>query len=435
MKILVIGQVTVHWGRVEFGNIGNYYITRTAFREMHRVFPGAEIATTFQMTEVFALQENVKVLPMDLFYNWDGDDLDKAYKELGIATYYDQTGILLDTTPFIEEVISSDLIVDFSGELWGDYAEPVGKDRFLVGLIKDRVAQLLGVKTVLLAGSQGPFTDQKTLEFAKIVFKNYDLVANREAASVELLKEYGFDVTKVENFTDPAFLFEPKSDAEIKHILVRENIIHKTKKTVGFILCGFNMLEGPYDKTPRRDDEFVQFAESVEHIVNNLGARVCLLSHQNGFELPPNFKLINGRDFPYAKQLYDVVQTRGNVNMDDVFYIGRPYIPTELKAIIKHFDMFVTGRIHGFVAAVSQFVPTVIINRGFGRKSHRNIGFAKSVGLEAYIGEPHSSADLISKIDSCWNNLEELRETLHVKIPEVQKEARRCFDSLLKIFE
>lgn len=434
MRILVIGQVSVHWGRVEYGNIGNYYITRTAFRELHRVFPNSEIVTTFQMTEEFSRKENVKVLPMALFYNWDENDVDNAYKELGIATYYSQSQILLEETPFIKEVLKSDLIVDFSGELWGDYAEPVGKNRFLVGLLKDRIAQLLGKKTVLLAGSQGPFTDNRTKEFAKIVFKNFNLVANREATSYDLLKKNGFDVEKVENYTDPAFLFEPISDAEMKNILENEKIIHNTKKTVGYILCGFNMLEGPYDKEPRSDKEFIQFAESVEYIVNKLGARVCLMSHQNGFDLPPNFKLINGRDFPYAKQLYDVIKQRGIIDINDVFYIGRPYIPTELKGIIKHFDMFVSGRIHGFVAAVSQFVPTVIINRGFGGVSHRNIGFAKSVGLEDYIADPHYASDLIEKIEKCWNNRETIRNTLKVQIPKVQEKAHDCFNSLLKLF-
>lgn len=48
MKILVIGQGTLHWGRLEFGNIGNYYIIEPFFRELHRVFPHAAIQTTFQ---------------------------------------------------------------------------------------------------------------------------------------------------------------------------------------------------------------------------------------------------------------------------------------------------------------------------------------------------------------------------------------------------
>lgn len=53
MRILITGQCTVHWGRLEFGNIGNYYITETSIRELHRVFPDAEIVTTFQMTDDF----------------------------------------------------------------------------------------------------------------------------------------------------------------------------------------------------------------------------------------------------------------------------------------------------------------------------------------------------------------------------------------------
>lgn len=433
MRILVTGQVTVHWGRLEFGNIGNYYITRTMFRELHRVFPNASIFTTFQMTKEFCEAEKVNILPMKLFYAWNNHDVTNALNEFAIAEYYSQTGILINRTPYINEILKSDLIIDFSGELWGDHAEPVGKKRFLVGLLKMRTAQLLGKKTSLLAGSQGPFSDKNTLEFAKIVFKNFDIVSNRESASYNLLKENGFNVSKVENYTDPAFLFEPKADNEMKGIIESENIIHAEKPTVGFILCGFNMLVGPYDKEPRLDDEFTQFAEAVEFIVNDLNARVCLFSHQNGFKKHPNFELINGRDYPYAKQLYDVVRKRNNIDLNNIFCLNKPYLPTEIKAIIKNFDMLVSGRIHGFVAGVSQFVPTVIINRGFGGKSHRNIGFARSVGLEEYIADPHSAIDLKSKIEKCWSNRYNLREDLIEKIPQVQDQARNCFNSLTKI--
>lgn len=38
MNILVIGQCTLHWGRMEFGNIGNYYIIEPFMRELHAVF-------------------------------------------------------------------------------------------------------------------------------------------------------------------------------------------------------------------------------------------------------------------------------------------------------------------------------------------------------------------------------------------------------------
>ena len=291
MRILVTGQVTVHWGRLEYGNIGNYYITETTFRELHRVFPNAEIVTTFQMTDEFCKRENVECLPMEIFYSWSENDLPNALKELGIAKIYNETNILVDTTEYIKEVLKSDLIIEFSGELWGDHAEPVGKNRFLVGLLKTRVAQLLRKKTALVASSEGPFSDLNVKEFAKIVLANYDVISNREPASKELLQANGFEVSKVHSFSCPAFLFKPNPDHEMLEIIKKENIIDKERKTVGYILCGFNFLEGPYDKTPRRDDEFTQFAQSIEYIVNTLKGRVVLMSHQNGFDLPPNFKL------------------------------------------------------------------------------------------------------------------------------------------------
>ncbi|MGV8093843.1 MAG: polysaccharide pyruvyl transferase family protein [Mangrovibacterium sp.] len=408
MKVFVIGQCTLHWGRLEYGNIGNYYITETTFRELHRVFPAAKIVTTFQMTDDFSKRENISVVPMELFYKWSETDLPKAIEEYRIAEYYQQTGNLLKTTPYIDEVLTSDLIIDFSGELWGDYAESVGKNRLLVGLLKIRVAQLLRRKTVLLAGSQGPFSDMKIREFAKVVFKNFDLVANRESASIELLNENGFDTNKVKNFSDPAFLFKPLDDHLMYDIFLHEMLLDKSKPIVGFILCGFNMLESPYDKWPRKESEFTQFIIAIEHIVNRLGARVVLFSHQNGFELPPNFKLINGRDYPYAKKLYDLTLIRGNVNPSCLHCINQPYLPNEIKAIIKQFDMLVTGRIHAFVAAVSQYVPSVIINRGQGPISMRNIGFARSVGMEHLMANPADATDIVNKIDDCWVHLKKL---------------------------
>jgi colanic acid/amylovoran biosynthesis protein len=434
MRIFVTGQCTVHWGRLEFGNIGNYYITETTFRELHRVFPNAEIVTTFQMTEVFCKRENVTSLPMDIFYNWSEDDLDNAMKEYASALLYSKTKQLSIKTDYIAEVMKSDLVIDFSGELWGDHADPVGENRFFVGLLKDRVAQLLGKKTVLLAGSQGPFSDKRTLEFAKEVFENFDLVANREGASIELLREYGFDVTKVQSFTDAAFLFEGEEEDKMLTIYQKEHILNDGKPVVGYILCGFNMLEGPYDKWPRRDDEFEVFAESVEYIVNNLGARVVFLSHQNGFILPPNFKLINGRDYPYAKGLYDILIKRGNVKTNDIYCIDKPYLPRQIKSIIGKFDMLVTGRIHGFVAGVSQSVPTVIINRGNSPKSLRNLGFAMSVGMDKYLASPSDKEELLLLIEECFTKREELRKTLNRKLPKVFITAHKLYDSLLSLF-
>jgi colanic acid/amylovoran biosynthesis protein len=435
MRILLTGQCTLHWGRLEFGNIGNYYIIESSVRELHRVFPNAEIVTTFQMTDEFCRREGISCLPMELFYSWSENDLSNSLTEFGIAQIFHDTGKLVETTPYIEEVKKSDLIIDFSGEMWGYHADLVGKNRFLVGLIKDRVAQLLNKPVVLLAGSQGPFTNEDTKGFAKQVFEDFALVANREGETTDLLVKEGFNIKNLRYYACPAFLFEPKPDNEMSEIYIKERIIDNRKKTFGFVLCGFNMAEGPFDKWPRRDDEYFVFAESIEFIVNTLGARVVLMSHSNGFTQHPNFKLIQGRDYPIAKQLQNVLKQRGRVNLNDVLCLDNPYNPWETKAIIKQFDMFVAGRLHASVAALSQYVPTVIIMHGHGPKSHKIIGFAKIVGIEEYVAYPKSSEELIGKIKNCWESRVSIRQHLNKRIPEVKDAARMSFEAIRSIVE
>jgi colanic acid/amylovoran biosynthesis protein len=147
MNILIIGQCTLHWGRMEFGNIGNYYIMEPFFRELHNVFPKAEISTTMQFSRRFCEDERVKSIPMDLYYNWRDNELELAKEELIISEQYKVTGELTHSTPYIQQVLNSQLIIDFSGDIWGDNANFLGKDRFEVGLLKDKIAQNLGKKS------------------------------------------------------------------------------------------------------------------------------------------------------------------------------------------------------------------------------------------------------------------------------------------------
>ncbi|WIV12038.1 polysaccharide pyruvyl transferase family protein [Proteiniborus sp. MB09-C3] len=435
MKILVTGLCTLHWGRLEYGNVGNYYIIEPFFRELHRVFPEAEIVTTFQMTEEFCEREEVVCLPMDIYYSWSDHDVNIALKEYGIAEIYNQTGQIVETTPYLEQVMSSDLIIDISGEMWGDKANPVGNNRMLVNLLKMRVAQLLKKRTVLFAATVGPFSDRKTNELARITFENFSLVTHREHEATCMVKDIGFKTDNVKEFPCPSFLFEPAKISEMQDIFEREHVIKSTKPIVGMVVCGFNMATPPYDKWPRSDEEYTEFAIAVEHVVNNLGARVILMSHSNGFDLPPNFKLKPGRDYFIVKQLQQVIAKRGIVrNMDDVLCIDNAYVPAKTKAIISQFDVFVTGRMHASVGSVSQFVPTVFIMHGQGSKSTKIIGFASILGLPEYVCEP-TSDDMIRKINLCFENRLFIRKHLEEHIPQVQNMVRRGTDALKELME
>lgn len=429
MNILVIGQCTLHWGRMEFGNIGNYYIIEPFMREIHKVFPNSSIKTTMQMSERFCKDERVSVVPMELYYSWKENELELAKNELDIALHYNDTGELLETTPFIDEVMKADLVIDFSGDIWGDNADFLGNDRFMVGLIKDKVAQLLGKKVVMLAGSPGPFSNEETLSFAKEVFKEFALVTNREEVSMGLLKKVEFDVTKTKSLACPAFLFEPAKGPEVEAIIKKERLSEKEKPVVGFILCGWNFEVGPFYKENRDDSDFTKFAESVEYLTEELGVRVCLMSHSNGFDIPPApFKLKHGRDYIIIKQLERILHKRGISN--DFYTINDVYDTWNTKAIIKNFDMLVSGRIHAAVAALSQSVPTVIIDYGHEPKAHKLRGFAKLAEVQDLVADPCVLNELKSKIGKCFKERIVYKEHLDNKIPEIFALARKNFELL-----
>lgn len=429
MQILVIGQASTHWGRKEFGNIGNYYVAQSFFRELNRVFPAAVIHTTQQLTDEFCKREHVTCVPMDLFYGWNDNDVPMAYKELALAEIYHETGNLVEVTPYIDEVLTADLVVDFSGDMWGDNAELAGKNRFLVGLLKVRTAQLLGKKTAMICGSPGPFeTCKDLLPLAIKVYNSLDLVTNREPESKRVLEQYGFETSKVHDLACPAFLFESSEDAAVTNAIKGTVLENKERPVIGFMLCGWNMLEGPFSRTDWRDEEYKSFMDVICCLAKKYDVDFCLMSHSNGFKLPPNFELIHGRDYQLTKQLYDLVKQTDVASR--VHILDGIYLPKVTFGIVKKFDMLISGRVHGAIAGIAQAIPTTIIDYGHEPKAHKLKGFASLLNMQHLVCDPHFSDDMINKASFCWENQEKIHAELCEHLPQVRNKARENFDLL-----
>lgn len=430
MKIVVIGQCSLHWGRMEFGNIGNYYIVEPLFRNLHKTFPEAKILTTMQMSDRFCEDEKINSVPLETYYSWKSDYLKHAQKELKIAQQYLKFGTIETSTPFIDLVIDADLVINFSGDIWGKNADIIGPNRFLIGLIKDRVAQIFAKKTAMIAGSPGPFTNDETLDFAKLVYSKFDIVTNREQLSSDLLKTLGFDVSSTHSLACPSFEFNSSSNITLEKIDSYKNFKDKSRTLVGFVLCGWNFERGPFDKENRDMSEFEKFAQIIEYLVNQLNCNVCLLSHSNGFETPPKkFKPIHGRDFNILKQLNFLLQKRSNCN--NFFILDKLLTAWETKKIISEFDFIVSGRVHAAVAALSQNVPTVMIDYGDEFETHKTKGFAQVAGIEDFVCNPHDLKDMISKISNCYQKLNQIKSHLTLKNPKINSQIKQNF-SILK---
>jgi len=330
-------------------------------------------------------------------------------------------------------VQAADLVVDFSGDIWGDNAALLGPNRLQTGLCKDRTAQLLGKPVVMLAGSPGPFATTTAPDFMREVFANFTWVSNREPLSRDLLAANGFRVDHVADCACPAFLFEGAPAAEVSALLAREHVTRRGRLVVGMIVCGWNFARGPFDRWPREDEEFRPFVAAAEYATNVLGADVWLISHANGFAQPPApFVLQPGRDFAVVEHLHRLLLSTPAAPF--VSLLRGPFLPRETKSIIGQCDLLVAGRVHGAVAGLSQQVPTVIIDYGHEPRAHKLRGIARTAGVEDCVAAPNT-AELVTKIGWCAERRSELQARLAQTIPAVKAQARANFDLLPGVVE
>ena len=132
-RIFIIGQCTLHWGRMEFGNIGNYYIVKPMFEQLRRIFPNAQLVTTMQFSRKFCEMFDIETVPMEMYYDFESED----NLVIAEAEYFAIIERKKINSEYVKEVQKADLVIDFSGDIWGDNADFLGKDRFMTGLYKD----------------------------------------------------------------------------------------------------------------------------------------------------------------------------------------------------------------------------------------------------------------------------------------------------------
>lgn len=433
-SILVTGLCTLHWGRLQYGNIGNYYIAEPMFRQLHQHFKDYRIITTFQMDDTFIKREKIEVLPMELYYAWRQEtDVANARRDVELAEKY-VSGESVELSPYMEALMDCEYVINVSGDMWGDNAEHVGHQRFLVDCLKMKTAQILGKKTILYAVTPGPFTNPEERELAKEVFEAFNLVVIREKVSKGNLERWGFSTDNVMWAPCPSFLFEANATYESCWTERIEESKQAGRKVIGMTFGGFNMPCGPYDMWPRPKEQYDVFVSLAEYIIGTLHADIVLFSHTNGFELPPDFKLINGRDFYILNLFYEILLEKEPGYAKHITLIDEPLLPCDIKQVIRQFDMLVTGRVHASVAATSQCVPTVFVE--YDRNviySDKMTGFSAQLGMEEYVCVPGELQMLERKVTQCYQELGKVKSCLESVIPDIKDKAIDVFDIMKKL--
>jgi len=234
------------------------------------------------------------------------------------------------------------------------------------------------------------------MPLVKFCLNKVDLVIVREEITKNYLEKLGIR-SPVYLTADCAFVLEPASYETIEEIMLKEGIDITKKPLVG--ISANAML----------DDEENNYAnlmaQLIDYIIEKLDAQVIFV---------PHVVLSNVEDDRViGEKIYKLTRNKGNIKL-----IKGEYSPDELKGIIGMCDIFIGGRMHANIAAVSMHIPTLAT-----AWSHKYYGIMQTLGQEKYVCDFRTMnfAELKSKIDDLWCNRDKIKEELKSKV-EDQKE-------------
>lgn len=424
MKILVTGLTSTAWGGMEFQNLGNYIIVEPFFDYLRKEFPEAEIVTMIQMSDGFYARNNVRALKHERFWKYGTKTAKETLKDaLKISLYKVFRSRKFLNGELLSELKTVDLVVDFSGDIYGDNAS---WNKFLEENARLIFALMLKKPVAMVIGSPGPFSSFWRQWIAKKILPRLNLITNREPLSTWMLAYLGIAGGNIRSTACPSVLFQSKPILQSHHPQDYNAIVHSDKPVVGLILCGWNMPIGPFNRWPRDQQEFEPFIQLVDYLLEHTEHRVCVMTHQNAVDSKGSLQ--KGNDHRITEKLLELLGDRYDGNR--VYTLEDLYDAAESKFIISHFDFLISGRIHGAVQGMSQAIPTVIMDYGHEPRAHKLAGFARLYEVDGYVVRPNSGAEIVSGVARLLANKEMIRKELNLRLPQVREKARENFVEL-----
>ena len=301
------------------------------------------------------------------------------------------------------EYYDSDVMINLGGDtMSGTYGFST-----LTPVINILYAILLGTPVVLYGESLGYFSNPLLNSIAKFVFNRTDLILVREELSKKYLDNNNVTNPKICVTADPAFLLNTVPRSRAFEILFDEGINDVQKPLIGINPSG--LISRFRGKGYRKDEDNLVniMAKVIDNLIEDLNATVIMIPHV----------YTSGVDDRIAiNSIFHKVENKSKINI-----IKNEYTPQELKGIIGQCDLFIGERMHATIASTSMLVPTVGI--AYGHKMHGIIG--EMLGQEKYIIDIKelNYESLILTINDAWENRENIKKKLSIKIPMVKEKA------------
>lgn len=416
VRIFITGSCSPGFGNWEH-QLGNAAILIGLSETIHKHLPDAIITTKYQLSKEFCQTYGMRSLPVEpvgrakvrrtlsTLYNLFSSSVWRFFHEVFRVDIN-----FLHSTKLLDAYYRSDIIIDLSGDTYGDNIPFKNFAKHSLDLI---AAQLLRKPIVSLANSPGPFSGGIKKRIAKFVFNNVSLITTREPVSADLLRNLGIK-TPIITTACPAFLLKPAPDSRAREIMQLEGIDNSSRPIIGITLAGYNLYSKQTWDVPQALGDLALYVPTVRFLLEELAAQVVFVPHVYRTN-PWTGQLIQGPDYVILKTLSQMVCEDSRTQK--LRMVEGTYSPAEVKGLIGKLDLYVSGRLHAGVAALSQHVPTVLLSYG-----HKHTGFAKLLGQERCVWQPSMGPDgLLNIAKQVWEDRESIVAELHKRVPFVKE--------------
>jgi len=213
---------------------------------------------------------------------------------------------------------------------------------------------------------------------------------------------------------DTAFVLKPVSAKRKEEIFVKEDI----PKDIKYIGLNISQLLNVYYKELSVNIDYIDLMIELIIKLNDISKLpVILIPHQI---FPPNYKYnrsvssVGGDDRYAIRQILEKIP-----NSCNIYALLGQYSCYEYKRIIADSEIFIGGRMHSVIGAISEGVPAALI-----QYSHKAPGVMKTVGLEKYVWPfDGDKSDFFNIIEKLWRDRTMIKDSLKLKIDKVKEDA------------
>lgn len=301
----------------------------------------------------------------------------------------------------IRAVRETNVTVDLAGISFADDRSPA-----LLGynVVMSLFPYLAGGKVVKGSQAIGPVESLLTRLAARLVLPHIETICARGASSRRHLDSLG--LTNVVDAADLAFL------------------MHELEEPEGDVL---DLSESGSKKVVVVLPSSVVDSYAVSSDIDYVGATAALIDHLSADGIavvvaPHSFRANGERGRMNDGPTVSDIERRTRA---PATFINRDLDPRELRTIIRHADIAVTGRFHGMVSALEVGTPPVVV--GWSHK-YREVLDQFNLGGQGIAVEELSSDALIAAVDKALADSQALCEAIAEARASVHRSARRTID-------